>query len=265
VIPIQPVGGFHPMDAEGRLLNDAGANRIAYPWRHVVDASIEALRDFEGENLLSVFVRGSVAQGTARFGVSDVDMVGVTRAAPARVDVGARELLLEARFPFCTGVELVRTTKDDLLSSPETPGLRFALAVLGACVHGENMLPLLPRYTPGVGTAFYASTIGRRLDHFRQSMRDDGLTRWMGKSLVRGGFDLVMARERKYTSHVLLCWERFSAHYPAWRDRMRVAVEATINPPAEFLGPAEDLTEFVRSEWEATPPCDDGGRDPTPH
>lgn len=241
MIPLRDVGGLHPQDADGFLLNDA--HPLVFPWSHAVEACRDALIRLEGANLASVYVRGSTSQGTAQFGVSDIDVVGVTRGDRAPVDVGPLETALEARFPFCTGVELVRVKRETLLEGAEAAGVRFALSVLGGRVWGEE-LPL-PRYRPGREIAFYAPTLARRLDYYRADPEDR--LRWIAKSVVRAGFDLVMEREGVYSPHLRVCCERIARRYPAWADRFRAAAACAVNPDPAFR--PDELASFILSEW----------------
>lgn len=252
MIPVQEIGGFHPMDADGFLLNDADASRIVFPWSHAAGAIRDALLEMEGEGLAAVFVRGSVAQGTAQFGVSDIDAVGVTRGPPARTDVGAVERALHGRFPFCSGVEIVRVQRDSVAPGSDSPRIRFSLAVSGAPVWGEDIRPLLPRYRPGREIAFHAPSLRKRHEWFLANAGGNGIpaSRWLAKSIVRAGFDLVVERERRWTPHVRLCWERFSEHHPEWRDRMRRMLDAVVNPDARAVAAgAPELVDFVEREW----------------
>src|SRR3954469_3305482 len=102
-------------DAEGHLIPDASLERIVSPWREAVDAAraIEVSR--LGPHMHSLYLRGSVARGTALAGRSDIDMFAVlfddrsSPAPPVRWPQEQTEAFLQ-RFPFVTSVECSRIT-----------------------------------------------------------------------------------------------------------------------------------------------------------
>jgi Nucleotidyltransferase domain len=76
---ILPIGDFLPLDAEGYLVNPCRRDVIAPPWSDAVTAIQSAYLHHHADRLHSIYVRGSVARGTAREGLSDIDTLETAR------------------------------------------------------------------------------------------------------------------------------------------------------------------------------------------
>lgn len=262
---IRPVGSVLECDAEGFLVNPCAREKILPPWDGPVEALRRAYRRQLGEDLVGIYLRGSVPKGGAVEGISDVDSFAVVADGPSDFSPEwAEGAWLERRdeFPFCDGFEILVLSRSELLESPEMAWWRFALVSQCLCIEGEDLARLLPRARPVPDQAGRADVLSETLPAFREEMgallgaspRDPdhdeavlSLTRWFFKRLLRNGFLLVMERERVYTRDLYPCTERFSRHYPDQAGAMWTALEWTLGGPP---GPAEALELGVSlGEW----------------
>lgn len=103
-----------------------------------------------------VYVRGTVARGMAVAGISDIDDFALLERDPSGLDLswteGASEYL-RARYPFVTGVGMECLGPKDFGPTGRFSEPGFLLVTQTACVWGEDVIPSLPRYRPGVVVA----------------------------------------------------------------------------------------------------------------
>lgn len=236
---IRRLGKYVEVDERGYLEKVADASNIEGRWSGAVEAAKRAYLDRWGEALHSIYVRGSVANGCAIEGVSDLDCVGVFEEGEfdgSEVDAWATEAekALETRFPFVSGFELTCAPIGNVLiaNSPDA----FVVKVEGACVHGEDLAGRIGRYKPGPGMALQARYFRRFLGVFvSEYPREVGPEQqetlaWIMRRFLRLGMELVMEEEQRYTRDLYLCYESFAKHYPRKRDEMYRALGLAVNP-----------------------------------
>src|SRR5689334_19233370 len=78
-VPIQALGRFLALDAEGWVVNEASVAKIGQPWAAALADVTAACIERYGARLHSLYVRGSVATGQAIPGRSDLDAVALLR------------------------------------------------------------------------------------------------------------------------------------------------------------------------------------------
>ncbi len=132
--------------ADGTILTGANRARVPLAFEPVLADAVA----FAGERGASLYIYGSVANGTVRAGSSDVDLLSVD--LPDASDVGR---LLSARYAgLCRGVEIAAATTADLAGDTDTAyGGRVFLRHY--CVHlaGPDPAAGLPRYPADIRAA----------------------------------------------------------------------------------------------------------------
>ena len=133
------------LDADGLIVTGARRDRVAEPFRPVVEAAIDQVQ-VRGDDC-SLYIHGSVATGVAKPGTSDVDLltIGVPTSAAA-----AMSTRLSVEFAgVCRAVEVATAYSPDYeRDDDESYGNRVFLRHY--CVHlvGPDVGSTLPRY-PG--------------------------------------------------------------------------------------------------------------------
>ena len=246
---IRRLGGYLEVDERGYLKKRADASNIRGRWLDAVVAVREAYLSRWGDPLHSVYVRGSVANGGAVEGVSDLDSFAVFREGGfdgPGVETWEREAAkdLEKRFPFIAGFELV-DAPIERATVRENPDA-FIIKMEAACVYGEDLAQRLEGYRPGREMAFQTHYFRDHLEMFRREYpeesereRPDTLA-WILRRFLRLGMELVMEEEQRFTRDLYLCYESFAKYYPEKRDDMFHALELAVNPAA--TREAEDFT-----------------------
>jgi len=250
-------GTFLEKDAEGFLVSDADVGKIRWPWT----ASLEFARDIEvarlGERLHSLYLRGSVTRGTALEGRSDLDLFAVLHDAEndGAPEPWRPEQLAEfhARFPFVTSLE----TSHISLAAVHGPFhyYRFMMKVSAVCVHGEDLIPHIPRHKADAPIAEeWFRVFPHIVDKFVEDLHaSDGqeknkqLCHDMMKALLRTGMLLVMRRYNGYSRDLYPSCMCFSRYYPDRAPAMRRCLELAVNPTGDSGALLPFVTDFA--EW----------------
>jgi hypothetical protein len=268
------IGHILTTDAAGFIINPARPENLVAPWKQVVEAVKLGYLRHLGDNVHSIYVRGSVARGLARESISDVDSFAVVRREVADLSWTAEvEKEVRQRFAFCAGAELVCLVHEDLLRGADDyhASWRMILKTQCVCVYGEDLAARLPDYKPGPETVVHATELRRHVERMTDDLRallfltrlpfGERLFRTSGggyralvslgcaelmKRIVRTGFELVMEEERVYTRDLYPCYTIFAKHFPARASSMRRALELAINPTGEPRALLTFLEDFGR-------------------
>lgn len=250
---IREIGHVLDVDNDGFFVNSCNAAYIEPPWRAVVDDIIGESKRRLGDKLLSVYVRGSLARGTAVKGVSDIDTFIVVKGNRWDLDLAWMEeakLTLDEAYSFHGGVEIQCVSDMEILDGLVGDSVRFTIKTLSACVYGEDVSMLIPAYKPG-------PYLAEDLHYFKQSLDEvctalgnrkldnsqvKDICRWIMKTFLRSGLYLVLDREKIYSRDLYPCYVAFSKHYPQYKNDMKRAFSMVINP----IEDVDQLLSFCR-------------------
>jgi uncharacterized protein len=241
VMRICPIGRFWRLDADGFIQNDAAPEKILPPYNELVAEVRDAYLEHLGQGAHSIYVRGTVARGVAVEGVSDLDSFALVSCAPESLDlswtVGVAERL-RSRHPYVSGVDLACVDRDKIGSTERFSELDLLMVTQTACVWGEDVIPYLPRYKPGIFVAnsdvsqikpdIEAAIVGLDVASGAPSVRY--WCRRIFKNIIRAGFSLTILRERSYTRDLYPCYRAFVKWYPGQERGMRRAVKYALDP-----------------------------------
>ncbi|MEV5357542.1 nucleotidyltransferase [Streptomyces sp. NPDC052693] len=246
---------LHPtgLDSDGFIAREGSLARVPAAFRPVVAAASARLADAFGARLHSAYLYGSIPRGTARVGVSDLDLLLALRAEPTgadRADADALGAALDEEFGQIDGCGTLLYSRARLLSAPERYDLGWFVACLCTPLLGVDLAARLPRYRPGSLLARETNgDLHLLLPHWRRRIAAaDGteqalrpLVRFMSRHLVRTGFTLVMPRWGGWTSDLHEMAEAFARYYPEHADRLRAAALLGREP----AGDADVLASYV--------------------
>jgi uncharacterized protein len=254
-------GTFLDIDEHGYLVSDAGFDRIVSPWREALDDARQLEVRRLGDRLHSLYLRGSVPRGTAILGRSDLDLFAVLfddHSAPPTAPPQFDGFL--NRFPFVASIESSPIT----LANVHGPFhyYRFVMKVSAVCIHGEDLLPQIPRYTTDAPIAeewfrIFPHLVDQFVRDLQTSSKDDTKERLchdIMKAFLRAGMLLVMRRQRAYTRDLYPSYQCFSKYYPAQEPAMRRCLELAVNPESDghkLLPFVTNLAEWMRHATEA--------------
>ena len=257
MIKITEMGTYLYPDSNGHIQKIVHAGLIQAAWKPVVDSMIQFYQEQLGEDLLSVYIRGSVAKGGAVDFISDVDSFFVSKTIsdipkPAKI---AFYETTKAKFPFVNGVEIDGRNLDKLVAlwKPKARSVYHELIKTQAiCVWGNDISDEIP---PFLLSEMFAHVYGiekelngalAELDSSSEFVPEEmkNYCTWIMKRLLRTGFEIVMIREQKWTRDLYLCYQSFSKYYPEKEELMRKVLHLALNPSEDSLEMGGVLKEF---------------------
>jgi len=150
--------------ADGTIRTGARRDRVPAMFEPVITDAVA----FLSESASSLYVYGSVANGTARPGSSDVDLLSI--ALPEAAILGQR---LSARYADrCRGVEVAAATATDIAGATDD-AYGYRVFLRHYCVHlaGPDPSTALPAFPADVRAARgFNGDIGRHFQRWRQQL-----------------------------------------------------------------------------------------------
>ncbi|MCG5469087.1 nucleotidyltransferase domain-containing protein [Micromonospora sp. LAH09] len=254
------------LDVDGTIAREGALSRVPDAFAGVVAAARARTVDAFGDGRLhSAYVYGSIPRGTARLGISDLDLLLALHTEPTeadRLDAARIEQALDQAFDQIDGVGILLFSRRTLLSELERHDLGFFVACLCTPLLGDDLADELPRYRP---TALLARETngdlslalpewGRQAARATTDNKRKSLSRLAARRIVRTGFTLVMPRWGGWTSDLTECAEAFGIYYPARAEQMLGAARIGRAPsadPAVLRELLDDLGPWLAAEYAA--------------
>lgn len=207
-----------------------------------------------GNSLHSLYLRGSIPQGKAILGISDLDSILVWQHQPPdRASINHLQQQLQRQASFCQGIEIAVIGYDAIQSNRS---LQALLKIQGLCLLGQDLIATWPAVQVGPQLWIHRPYLERDLAAVQQELRQllpesaqfharvRGSCRWIAKRLLRVGYELVMEREQTYTRDLYPCYVGFARHYPEQASAMYKALELAIAPSSHRAGLLLFLQQF---------------------
>jgi hypothetical protein len=256
---ILPIGDFYEQDAEGYVLNRCLADKIPVLWQPLIQEVADEMEAAWVDQLIGIYLRGSVPAGTAVAGVSDLDVFAMLEWEPGErfmrweTPVHFQEKVrdLQRAHPFASSVEMNCAHFD-----PEFPGrnpqLMMVLKTQSLCTRGRDLSISLPRYRPGPEMMIHCRWFASDFKQFQgRLVLEKAEIRTFMKILIRTGFELVMEREGRFATDLYPCWQAFARHEPRFAEAMESAIDIFLEPArmGPRLSPAlTRLGNWMKSE-----------------
>ncbi len=253
---IKKIGVVLRTDSEGYLISKSSLDNITPPWDAPVAELSERFQHELGDNLHSLYIRGSLVRGTAVEGVSDIDGLVLLHGNPQEVDWAWRPELrreLMEKYSFLGGIDFGQASVDSVLSG-ENKVRAFLLKIMSACVAGEDVTPQIPKVKPGRDALVVRWKFEDRIrpDYFTDpNITLKHKTKWTGKQILRAGMELVMEREQAYSRDLYPCYAIFAKYYPAKEPAMRRALEQALfsaKDEADFVAMRDDIGPWLAEQ-----------------
>ncbi|WP_232824174.1 nucleotidyltransferase [Paraliobacillus zengyii] len=230
----------------------------------MIQKAVEKYKTHLGEDLYSIYIRGSIPRGLGIDSVSDLDTIAITNKETNDIDlkwVDKVEQELNKKYNLVNGVELSFYYIKDVLETNNFSIIPFMIKTHSICVYGEDLSVHLPNYKAD-------KTLGNEhlmniKNQIQQAKEDlDGnediedildCCGWIMKIIVRAGLALVIEEENKYTRDLYPAYRIFSEHYPEKESEMKLALKYAINPvenPNEIIDFLDDMGNWMVNESE---------------
>ncbi|WP_045516654.1 hypothetical protein [Neobacillus niacini] len=238
---IKDIGRYCPTNDRGLILNDSNKSKIQPEFLEVIEQVVKDYQIHLGNNLHSIYIRGSIPRGLGIGGVSDLDTIAITHKKPSELYLqwtSEVEGRLNAQFSCINGVELSFYHIDEILETTIFSIIPFMLKTHSICVYGEDLSPHLPDYKANktLGND-HLIKLKEQIELAREDLVDnDDLSDildccgWIMKIIVRAGLALVIVEENLYTRDLYPAYNIFAKHYPEKEHDMKQALHYAIEP-----------------------------------
>ena len=258
---IKPIGNYLCIDKQGYLVNRSNIQNNQNHWLAVIEAVKDIYLTAWKNDIHSIYLRGSIAKGTAIDNVSDIDSFAVLKAdnmmsinafSRDKIEAWAKESeeKLIAKFPFATGLEVGLVPFESVEDRSNI--YNFIIKVGATCIYGDDLASQIAPYKLSHDIAFQTKYIHFHLEQFwseypNETEEEKKLwLNWLMRRFLRLGMEFVMQDEQRYTRDLYFCYESFAKHYPERAEQMYSALELAINPQTN-----EEVITFVRNfgDW----------------
>lgn len=257
-ISIKPIGSFFDVDDQGYLINPTSASKIQPEYRGILDDIVDLYKKRFGKKLYSVYVRGSVAKGTAIKDISDIDTWCIVDDSQENITTKWRPLKKELfeKYPEFDDIEMGETPLDDIGRSYKIL-LHQSVCIFGIAID-------VPKKKINSEFAMHAPQFKKRFDWFDELINKHTSSTeikkdcvWLMKTLLRIGLELTLDKAGKYSRDLYPCYKIFSEYYQEKESNMREVLELALNPTddMEYLISIKEnfgqwlLLECSKQEW----------------
>lgn len=199
-----------------------------------------------GEQIHSLWLRGSLPRGFMVDGFSDLDIFALIEneedwrweTVPWLSEIEGK--LLE-KYPFVQELDCnISSYTDNFLI--ERPALAMLIKTQSLCLLGWDICQELKYYKPGVEMALHYRWIKEDVEHFLNlSELTVSAVRTICKQMIRTLFELVMERMNEYTPDLYWCCWAFSDYYPERKEAAFQLLKWYVRPELR----AEKVKPFI--------------------
>ncbi|MGI9244222.1 MAG: hypothetical protein ACR2RV_25715 [Verrucomicrobiales bacterium] len=241
MIQPKPCGSLSDIDDNGHVIKKASHALIQTEWSPLVDGVVAIYRSTFGENLHSIWLRGSVAKGQAEKGAADLDSFAyLVEAAETPVEFEPAIEALKSRHPYCFHIEADANPVSDIEREMDGVMARI-IKTQAVCLHGEDFSDKIPPFTLR-DMIHYSRYLRFNLEEKLPAfLREDGgdpneiqfTCTWTLRLLLRSLYETVMLEEGRWTNDLWPCYERFSARHPSREPQAMELLQLSLNPVAD--------------------------------
>ena len=259
---IKNIGRFCPTDSKGFIINDSSLNKIKPEFYKVIEKVVEKYKTHLGEDLHSIYIRGSIPRGLGIDCVSDLDTFAITNKEINDIDliwIDKVEQELNKKYILVNGVELSFYYIKDVLETNKFSIIPFMIKTHSICVYGEDLSGHLPNYKADktLGNE-HLMNLKNQIHQAKEELDDNkdiedilDCCGWVMKIIVRAGLALVIEEENKYTRDLFPAYKIFSEHYSEKESEMKQALKYAINPvenPNEIIDLLDKMGNWMINE-----------------
>lgn len=231
---------FVPIDSSGNFTNEFTISQVNSMWLKAAFTAVESYLLVLRHKLMSVYLRGSVAENKAIENFSDIDLIlvcseSITFSELSQLRKCNSELKL--KFPFVYRFDFTPVIYQDMLIDSKFLFYQFYIKVLSIKIFGADIAEKFPRFNMSniilSQLPFVVDKIEKAILQINKIDNASGLKKWSSsafRSIIRAGLEKTIYKGGQYTRELNLCCQVFSDYYPDQRNKMYQALEFAINP-----------------------------------
>jgi len=243
---------LYGINKEGAVINDAHIDCIQEQYRLILEEISDYYEKELGDNLLSIYVRGSVSVGRAKPFISDIDSVAIIST-----DISSKKL--QEKYPFVTLVDMTVISPKTLFENKEFSNLKIYLKTQSVCLYGRDIVEEIEEVKPGRELALKMyGDLSEKLRDLEKIFSQNTTKKtylgekrsiefwcvWTMRTILRSGLGLVMLKKPVYSPDLQTCAEVFSAEYPEYAQYIERAIFWAMYPTANRKEIQDYLKEF---------------------
>lgn len=230
------------------IQNNTHIDLVVEPWISAIKEVEQRYLLYLGADLHSIYLRGSVAHGTAIPYQSDIDTFVVIMRPVTLADKQwaiKQKISLCKQFPFAYDVDLDFIFIDDVLlsdSNQSTEKLifnnRFDIKTQSICLSGKNLENKIPPMLPDANTAnlllpcmqeIYRMVFQGIQNNYSAQFKKQWC-RWFMKQFLRYFFLMIMPKVGFFTRDLSLCYKHAVVFYPEFEAQLKLAFDLAVRP-----------------------------------
>jgi len=253
---------LYSINKDGVVVNDAHINRIQEQYQPILEGINDYYRKELGDNLSSIYIRGSVSVGRAKPFISDIDSVAIvsTDISPKKQkEIHKYSKKLQEKYPFVTLVDMTVISQENLFEDKEFSNLKIYLKTQSVCLYGKDIVKEIKDVKPGSELALEMyGDLPEKLQDLEKIFSHNTTEKtylgekrpiefwcvWTMRTILRSGLGLIMFKKPVYSQDLQTCAEVFSTEYPEYEQYMEKAILWAMNPTTERKEIQEYLKEF---------------------
>jgi len=249
--PIKPIGSFFEMTKEGYIINPTSTAFIPIKWLPLVNEVVEMIKEKYGNDLHSIYLRGSVARGAAVDGFSDLDIFVLLHQPNVRWEAASwlskYSEIWSNSFGFVKKVEVMCSTFSENMYT-SNPALAMIIKTQSLLLFGSAISEKIPSFKPSKEMMLNYRWLAEDLaTFFAKAKPQTEDVQEITKVMIRCGFEIVMQRSGKYTVDLFPSYQVFAEYYPKRSSEMKSILFYYLNPAQDL----EALTSILRDlgDW----------------
>jgi len=260
VILIQPIGELLIPNKDGYFDRAIDPSQpIQAIWQKPLKLCVKEIQARLPNLIHSIYLRGSVARGSAVKGISDIDIVIVTKNTIVDFDKSWERPFIKVvrqRYHFVDDIEFGIVSYQSLFNFSRPIGVRILLKLQGRCIKGEDLIPRLPEVYPNKSSFIhipYFHAFQKRIKFTLQTKEVylPVFVPWVAKRYIRTGFELCIEKENFFTRDLYKCYEVFGKYYPEKKHPMYNLLGQALEPTLsqdQLLSLVNTFGEWLQSE-----------------
>lgn len=256
---------------DGSVINEAHLSKIQLEYLSILKIINSYYKAVLKDNLVGIYIRGSVSVGRAKPYISDIDSVAIThRNVTKKVlrEAYVFSTKLQKRFPFVTLVDMTILSRNKLMNDPEFSNLKIYLKTQSVCLYGNDVVKDFEPVRPGreLALAMYGDISDKLLMLERHFLAEGPKMLYLGekrpthfwciwtmRTILRSALGLVMIKKPVYSQDLRTCAKVFCSQYPSYEKYIRKAILWAMRPtekPEEIIVYLREFVPKYLKLWE---------------
>jgi hypothetical protein len=235
-------------------------------YQAAIDDLIKFLRAGLGDNLHSLYLYGSVARKTARYGRSNLDVVLVTHrdfSEQRATLLNTIKWRFQKSFPHITEVSIKTALVSEVATLESIFTWGFMLRHCSVCLLGDDLAECFGDFEPSWEIAkhwnmdiedwvfFYRDKIAKTSLESEQSKAQVAIA----KKLLRASYSLIMYRDKNWFDDPIECGRQFLRYHPEKKidiERLGILLSGRVIAKRSVIGILDSYGQWLAKQYQKT-------------